>query len=457
METIIEEIKRDFAKVIEYSQGIENPKLDQLFKDWYEAKKDFIHAFGGKLICELPEEVHFELGESEKKYRAEEFIHLIESRWENYKLAKFLEDNWDGFFKNEVVTPCELPGGKKIPKGMKLVKAFKYFEEDKTALTDIQNYASRIIQENKVVGHLCFSVHPLDFLSSSENDYNWRSCHSLDGEYRAGNLSYMVDKSTIICYLKSENNVKLPNFPEDVPWTNKKWRMLLFFSNDMSMMFAGRQYPFTTVTGPDIVRQNLHNVGLFKDWSEWNSVKVTRVTDDNGTVFHLKTTYVPVGGVLRPIDEVIKNGEHGMHFNDLLNSSCYSPIYSFNSRGLLWTGSEGRSRPNTHFVIGGPVYCMDCGQYEITISETMRCVSCEEAHGDLNTDDFGYCSCCGRHVYFDNVTWVGDDPVCDHCLSSQASTCSDCEEWFYNDDLIYDRETGGNYCHRCYNRLEREE
>ena len=28
-----------------------------------------------------------------------------------------------------------------------------------------------------------------DYLSLSENAFNWRSCHALDGEYRAGNLS----------------------------------------------------------------------------------------------------------------------------------------------------------------------------------------------------------------------------------------------------------------------------
>ena len=73
------------------------------------------------------------------------------------------------------------------PKGMKLVRAFKYFEKNKIVLEEIQNLASRYLQEDKVKGTLCFSVHPLDFLSLSENTYNWRSCHSLDGEYRAGN------------------------------------------------------------------------------------------------------------------------------------------------------------------------------------------------------------------------------------------------------------------------------
>ena len=84
-----------------------------------------------------------------------------------------------------------------------------------------------ILQEDKIEGTLCFSVHPLDFLSSSENTYNWRSCHSLDGEFCAGNLSYMADSATMICYLKSDKEEILPRFPEDIPWNNKKWRVFL--------------------------------------------------------------------------------------------------------------------------------------------------------------------------------------------------------------------------------------
>ena len=127
-----------------------------------------------------------------------------------------------------------------IPRGMKIVKSFKYFEKDEDTLADIQSAASMIIQEDKIEGKLCMSVHPLDFLSLSENTYNWRSCHALDGDYRAGNLSYMVDSSTVICYLKSDRDERLPNFPPEVKWNSKKWRVLLFFSNDWDMIFAGR-------------------------------------------------------------------------------------------------------------------------------------------------------------------------------------------------------------------------
>ena len=40
-------------------------------------------------------------------------------------------------------------------------------------LYTLQNKASQIIQEDCVEGTVCFSVHPLDYLSISENIYNF--------------------------------------------------------------------------------------------------------------------------------------------------------------------------------------------------------------------------------------------------------------------------------------------
>ena len=253
--TPIQEIKEKFDKVIVYSQsGIVEPQTDKLFDLWADAKRDIIEAFGGKYIYEFPEKVTFELTEDAKNDRIQNFINYL---WDlGYdELGRFLDYQRDGFYKNGVVEEYKLSDtkGTIITKGTKLVKAFKYFIKNEAVLNELQSKASQIIQENKVEGTMCLSVHPLDYLSISENTYNWRSCHALDGEYRAGNLSYMMDSSTIVCYLKGDNEVKLPHFPDDVLWNSKKWRVLLYLSNDWKMIFAGKQYPFTTESGMQIL------------------------------------------------------------------------------------------------------------------------------------------------------------------------------------------------------------
>lgn len=154
-----------------------------------------------------------------------------------------------------------------IPKGQKVLKSFKYFiDGDKLKL--LQQEASMLIQQNCVTGHLCLSIHPLDYLSISENTFNWRSCHSLDGDYGAGNLEYMADKSTVVCYLKADKNAILPHFPEHIPWNNKKWRCLLFFDDYCEFVMMGRQYPFFTESSLTKITSLLRECG-FGIWTKW--------------------------------------------------------------------------------------------------------------------------------------------------------------------------------------------
>lgn len=244
---MIQQIKKQFDEVISWSQNISQPQTDELFRNWENAKASFIEAFGG-LIYEYPEKVKFHCDKAQKQTKIKDFVEEISCIYNNYELAHFIEENNDTFFENRVSKPY-FKNDIKIHAHSKLVKSFKFFEKDKKVLYTLQNKASQIIQEDCVEGTLCFSVHPLDYLSISENIYNWRSCHSLSGEYRAGNLSYMQDECTVICYLKGEDNVKLPMFPDSVPWNSKKWRVLFYVHNSKELIFAGRQYPFESKSG----------------------------------------------------------------------------------------------------------------------------------------------------------------------------------------------------------------
>ena len=221
--------------------------------------------------------------------------------------------------------------GKKIQAGTKIVKSFKYFIEHQDLLFDIQNKASEIIQKDKIEGYLTFSVHPLDFLSSSENTFNWRSCHALDGEYRAGNLSYMLDSSTIMVYLKAEQDAKLPNFPDDVPWTNKKWRMLMHFNTGLDVVFAGRQYPFSSPGALDVVREVFYRFmvrekyrwgEMIKDhWSYWHNdyikdFEYSEYSNEDSAGIS-EDRYAVINRGIWDIEQICKDVSGSLHFNDI--------------------------------------------------------------------------------------------------------------------------------------------
>ena len=444
----IKHIQSQFNEVISHSQGF-YPDTDELFARWYEAKRDFIEAFGGDLIWECPDKVTFELSQADKNVRLDEFISKISNTFENDALAMFLEDNRAGFFKNEVVEggTVRMSDGDivDVPVGMKLIKAFKYFESDPLTLKDLQTHASMIIQEDKVSGTLCISVHPLDFLSSSENTYNWRSCHSLDGEYRAGNFSYMMDSSTVICYLKGAEDAKLPNFPDSVRWNSKKWRMLLFFSTHWDVMFAGRQYPFFSRTALDIIMMQLKQKVAGGYWSEWhndtlNSFNYAERNADGGS---LMWNYVCLNNELYKTVDVIQDGKHTLHFNDLLRSSCYVPYYCF---------KYYRPVGETPVIrVGAEAPCLMCGHNHMVSTDSLLCEECELEFGDSQDDRYGYCDCCDRRMVIDDAHFIesAGQLVCEWCYDSLVTRCERCGLDFFNTDLTYDKDIHSYVCCGC--------
>ena len=241
--------------------------------------------------------------------------------------------NLQDFYSNR--TSCEYHihnyDGEKIllPANFKVVKAFKFFEPDAEKLKSLQSEASRIIQENIVSGYFCISVHPLDYLSLSENVHNWRSCHALDGEYRSGNLNYMVDPTTVVCYLRADKQAILPHFPEDVLWNSKKWRVLLFFSNDRTMVFAGRPYPFCADQGIELIREKVLPALDLGSWTKWHDTTVNYLKDERSGQDFYFTRMIPVGNELKRFDRVVQDAADTYQFDDLLRSSVYKPIWSY--------------------------------------------------------------------------------------------------------------------------------
>lgn len=453
-------IKEQFKQVIQHSQGIHGINVDYLFSQWRNAKSWFLEQNNGEPIYEYPEKVSFELSEDEKYKKIDKFIGKLQSHYNCEELSYFIESMKNGFFNN-LTDHDYCIGDTVIKKGTKIVRAFKYFIKNKALRTDLQNQASRIIQEDKITGTLCISVHPLDFLSSSENDHNWRSCHALDGEYRAGNLSYMVDDGTVMIYLKSEHNATLPNFPASVPWNSKKWRVLLFFSNDREMLFLGRQYPFQADGAADFISKKLLPAfGIHDGWTNWSITTIDNVTIDN-EIRYLNQEYLPVGGLLRAKRDLIKDGKNALNYNDLLHSSCYIPMYSYRKvkvkNGFYWLGEEETEichygTPNTQFVLGGETYCLKCNEHPITKSGTVMCSHCEELYGHTNDDDYGYCACCGRHFDLSFGVWLENgDCVCDRCAPNRVGTCDICGALVYTDSLMYDKDLDQYVCYWCKN------
>lgn len=462
-------LRSDFAEVIQYSQSIEEPKIEGLLRQWYMAKLPFMRKFlKNKTILRLPEKLTFTLNDEAKAQRFETFVEYVANLLEqmgswDHPLVRYLNSiSVQEFYGNSLNNDYFLPNTKRIQRGTKVVKSFKYFIFEEKLLHDIQSKASEIIQENKVEGYLTFSVHPLDFLSLSENCFHWRSCHSLDGDYRAGNLSYMRDGATIICYLQSEEEVKLPHFPDSVPWNNKKWRMLLHFNTEMNVVFAGRQYPFTSPGALEVVRKAMVD-NLFPKtplsiwhsdtdcWSHWHNDYIQdyvyKEFGEDDICDIPEETYAVIAHGIWNMNKIIHDAPNSKHFNDLTRSTCYTkPYYMFEKHHII---------TDLQFEIGKEIYCLRCGEKIIDGYDSMMCSDCECKYGNSQSEEYRSCDCCGTRFFDPRGHWIDDDFVCHSCFETQCFECEECGETFYNTDKHWDEETAQFLCNNCYSeRME---
>lgn len=418
----IEDIKEQFRQVVAFSQEyLESAlRLDPLFDDWFKNKQKFITAFQG-LTYEIPLLEPIQLDDESKRNRLNRFIDRITEIYGNGDLEDFIiQQGVEGFYHNKVQNKSYSPEGTTIPEGMKLIRAFKFFEDDPRVLEDIQNQASRIIQENKINGTLVLSVHPLDYLSVSENNSNWRSCHALDGDYRAGNLNYMADDVTVVCYLKSEHeNERLYGFPYSVLWNDKKWRALAFCGDDVT--YLGRQYPFAAGGLADLVLEELTKLGLAPantGWKAWNY-------DFRGN-----------------IEEYVKNGQYTYHYNDLTSSTYY--------QNINYVGNPSSENP---IYIGKEVKCLCCGANHFAAADTFFCW--DDLLAPLGP--VYECECCGRSTRnIKDIIFIGDDDeaYCTDCFSEYIFQCPECGQFYRIEFAKYSPDSEGYICEQCYNEKQ---
>lgn len=380
---MINKIKSQFDHVLEHSQGIVNPKTEKLFETWESHKKHIVDRLGG-LIYEIPEEFVFAINEDGKKEILSNFINDVEFLTRrNVALLDFLIAQKDAIWDNKIITRY----GDAVS-GMKISRALKFFIEDKDTLNSVQSKLSELLQKTTFKGKVTLSVHPLDFLSISENAHNWRSCHALDGDYRSGNLNYMADKNTIICYISSKEDRVLPNFPADVPWNSKKWRVLLHVSEAMDLMFLSKQYPYALNGIESYIKEKVGNtLNPEAQWTDFGKYS----------------------------DHEIDSAQRTCHFNDCTESTCYTPVHSYDERGV----AKGL------ILTGLPAMCLECGQDIIHYEDQMRCFDCGYKYSDeYENEDLVECSSCGSMVYYEDTheSWGGY--FCPDCVGPAGPMCA---------------------------------
>lgn len=242
----------------------------EYLKYWAKCKPHLFHLLGGQLIYKFP--VCFEKPQAqirkdlEKLVGDNEFITHYYACLDDEECLRGDYDTLrhcealvyaDTFFNDATPYAIKIkPDGHQkmlqLQKGMKpiraILKMIDYFgwEDLRKEYEDFRIAHSMVYNDKQIKGNMCISIHPLDFMTMSDNASGWSSCMSWtdDGCYHIGTVEMMNSNNVICCYIESSDDFNFGENGSDESWhwNNKKWRQLFYVTKDIAV--CGKAYPY---------------------------------------------------------------------------------------------------------------------------------------------------------------------------------------------------------------------
>ena len=271
---------------------------------------------------------------------------------------------------------------------------------------------SRIHNTKKVTGKLCLSIHPLDYMTMSMNSEGWTSCMNWQepGGYRGGTIETMNSETTIVAYIKSDNNAI---HYASCEWNSKKWRVLMTVSP--TALISIKAYPY-------------QHAELSKMALEW----LAELANTNCGMVYGKPVelsaccdfeYEPTGQWYN-----VDYNEGSAMYCDWGCSRHYGCFTMMPDEKHEYGDAE-RLRIN----YCGPRICLCCGHINGYYYDESY-VICENCCSNADEECY-YCDDCGDRIYEDETYWVGDVPYCDHCVDNVAARCVYYGDYYYYENL----------------------
>jgi hypothetical protein len=225
---------------------------------WARAKYAIYNLMGGNLRVEKRISSAFSSKEIEEMKNS--LIHKSSMRKKEYLLALsfFSELSDEEIIKNTIATEKNILG-KKFNAGMKISRLLlQLIPSIGDARDSFQKEYSKFVEQFSKERTLVISIHPADYFMMSENTTGWRSCQSLDGQYRTATLAYLLDKATMVAYILTDSGKKC-------------WRQLVYVSPDSCYLVQSRQYPSANTL------YNREASAFLKESFDWVDAKRQRI------------------------------------------------------------------------------------------------------------------------------------------------------------------------------------
>ena len=307
-----------------------------------------------------------------------------------------------------------------ISKGMKLMKAFsKIVKEFPTyfKMADFEDFRIRhsmVLNQTKFKGTVGISIHPLDYMTMSDNDYSWDSCMSWQkpGEYRMGTVEMMNSDCVVVAYLRGDKDMDCGC---GLIWNNKRWRKLFVVDPDIVLGIKG--YPYNDKGLEAVVFDMLLELGKGK--TSWMpEVRTYDFEAEENFIGGKNICIVPLFGAM--YDDFY--AEHPM----VTAASIPEERLIARDRG------EGRFIYNFEITISGQTECMCCGDNlssdvgDLNASALM----CPECSGMIR------CDSCGEDFFEGEMVELSDGSMmCQCCYEYYARNCDVCGGAYNRDDV----------------------
>lgn len=317
----------------------------------------------------------------------------------------------------------ELDGRKtKITTGMKAIRALSklttVFGLDRAQYEQFRIAHSMCLNQRKIKGSLHLSIHPMDYITMSDNDYGWDSCMGWmnKGEYRLGTVEMMNSPCIVVAYIDGEEPWNCCG--DDGYWTNKKWRELFIVDPDCIMEI--KPYPY----------ENKELTAIVLKWLK----ELAERTPGYGPYY--EQTYEFRNSDVHPI----YTDDGKIHHTRFMTTMMYNDVYGEH------LGYLSMNAGNIDINYSGPAICMTCGAelapfgLDQEYANHLECPEC---------GDYVQCARCGEWINEDyaNVDARGN-VYCEDCWEYHVYDCDECgnlveEEEINKINLCWD---GGTYC-----------
>lgn len=290
--------------------------------------------------------------------------------------------------------------GSKITKAMgKIAKAYNMSEDEFEAF---RIACSQGLNQKIITGNLTLSIHPMDYMTMSDNDCDWSSCMSWreNGCYRQGTVEMMNSAKVVVAYLAADPSCNL-HF-DGYEWNSKKWRELIIVTPDIICNVLGYPYrnAFLSQAAVDWCKE-LAETNLYYSYGNNEAV------------------------IWKQHDKFYPFGEENQWLN--IETETFRMYNDFSDRdhfGYFMEDLEGYF----HINYSGPSECMCCGLEDPDFEDESYLVG-------LCCEDVEYCDCCGERILrYDDAYWVDDMHLCQYCYDDRTHV-DIFEEEHFDDNL----------------------